>query len=64
MTDPRREYPEYMGSGPYSPLETQLAETLGRIADRVDDWQREEELKRWALAYCRKNGIDLDAIHD
>lgn len=53
---PRREYPAWMGDGPYTPLQTRLAETLGRIANRTDAWQREEAERRRALAWCRSNG--------
>ena len=51
---PRREYPAYM-KPPYSELDTRLAETLGRIADRTDAWLADRAEKEAALRWCRAN---------
>ena len=48
----RREYPDWLQK-PYTQNAHDLAETIGRIANRVEHWHREEQLKVKALAYCR-----------
>lgn len=52
---PRRVYPPHI-KPPYTALETQLAETLGRIADRTDAWKAHEAEMKLALDWCRANG--------
>ena len=55
MADPRRIYPPHI-TPPYTPLDNQLDETLGRIADRTDAWKAHEAEMRAALAWCQANG--------
>jgi hypothetical protein len=55
MTEPRRDYSS-LGPGPYTPLQTQLAETLGRIGERVDAETALRNERIAALAWCRANG--------
>lgn len=53
--EPRRIYPSWLKQ-PYDKNSHDLAETLGRIADRTDAWKREEQERIAALAWCRANG--------
>lgn len=51
----RRIYPDWLKQ-PYSENAHNLADTLGRIADRVDGWTALEREKEAALAWCRSHG--------
>lgn len=54
----RRIYPDWVKQ-PYTQNAHDLAETMGRIADRVEHRQREEALKVKALAHCRAIAADF-----
>lgn len=55
MSEVRREYPAWLKQ-PYSQNAHDLAETLGRIADRVDGWTARDREKDAAYAWCLANG--------